>query len=121
MICIHGGPTFRQQSVFVCFCWSAFVSTKKHKQNKLTQIHQGRPMLQFCCFLIPFGPRFSINFPDHLNLLNYNMYNAKTSFKKFQAFHFRIKNQRTNHVFVTPPLGPHCSHSILICSKNARF
>ena len=39
----------------------------------------------------------------------------------FQASHFGIKCQSTNHVFLNPLLGPHFSHLILICSKNGQF
>ena len=57
-----------------------------------------------------FGITFSINFPDRLNLVICNMYNAKTSFLQFQAFHFSIKNRSKNHVFLKPLLGPPFSH-----------
>ena len=57
-----------------------------------------------------FGITFSINFPDRLNLVICNTYNAKTSFLPFQASHFSIKNRSTNHVFSKPFLGPPFSH-----------
>ena len=37
---------------------------------------------------------FSINFPDHLNLLNYNIYNAKTVVFQFPVSRFGIKNHQ---------------------------
>ena len=68
-----------------------------------------------------FGIPFSINFPDRLNLLICNMYNAKTSFVQFQASHFTIKNRSKNHVFSKPFLGPPFSHFFPMFSKNGRF
>jgi hypothetical protein len=49
------------------------------------------------------------------------MYNAKTSFLQFQASHFSIRNQSTNHVFSKPFLGPPFSHVFFDLFKNDRF
>ena len=44
-------------------------------------------------FQLTFGIICSINFPDRLNLVICNNYNAKTSFLRFQASYFSIKNR----------------------------
>ena len=68
------------------------------------------------------GITFSINFPDRLDLVICNTYNAKNCFFQFQASHlFSIINQSTHHVFSKPLLGPPFSSSFLICFKNGRF
>ena len=68
-----------------------------------------------------FGITFSINFPDRLNLVICNTYNAKTSFLPFQASHFSIKNRSTNHVFLKTLLGRPFSHFFKCFSKNFDF
>ena len=68
-----------------------------------------------------FGIHFSINFPDRLNLVICNMYNAKTSFLPFQASHLSIKNRSTNHVFSNPFLGSPFSHLFRLLFQNGRF
>ena len=65
-----------------------------------------------------FGIPFSINFPDRLNLVICNWYNAKTSCVTFRASYFSIKNRSTNHVFSKPFLGPPFSHFLLNCFKK---
>ena len=79
------------------------------------------PSFNFDDLLMPFGLLFSINFRDHLNLLSYNNYHAKTFFLQFQAFHFGIKNQSKNNVFSTPLSGDYFSHFMLICLRNYNF
>ena len=65
----------------------------------------------FDTVLISFGPPSSINDPDRLNLQICNVYNTKTYCLQVLASHFDIINQKTDHVFVTPPLlGPLCSN-----------
>jgi hypothetical protein len=44
-----------------------------------------------------FDITFSINFPDRLNLVICNKYNAKTFFLPFQASHFSIRHRSRNH------------------------
>jgi hypothetical protein len=68
-----------------------------------------------------FGIHFSINFPDRLNLVICNKYNAKTSFLPFQASHFCIKNRSKNHVFSKQFLKPPFSYFFQIVFKNGRF
>ena len=59
----------------------------------------GWPKLDIGAIWVAFWHHFPINFPDHLNLVICNGYNAKTSFLSFQAFHFSVNNRSTNHVF----------------------
>ena len=68
--------------------------------------------------MAPFGLPCSINFPDHLNLLNCKSYNAKTCFLLFQASHFGIKNQSTIHVFQTPFLDIIFSFNVDLCKRK---
>ena len=49
--------------------------------------------------------RSASTFRDQLNLLNCNTYNAKTFFLQFQASHFGIRYQSTNHALPNPPFG----------------
>ena len=69
-----------------------------------------------------FGITFSISFPGRLNLVICNNCNAKTFYLSFQASHFNIKNQSTNHVFSKPFLGPPFSNlfSEYFVFKNGR-
>ena len=60
-------------------------------------------------------------FPDHLNLVICNRYNAKTSLLPFQASHFSIKNRSKNLVFSKSFLGSPFSHCFSIFFKNSRF
>ena len=106
-------------------CWLAFCQHQKHQKSQLAKIHQnlkksnlGIPMLWCWCLLKLFRPPVSISFPEHLNLLNCNTYNAKT-------YHFRrpsLALKINEKCFVSNPLlGPHFSYFILIFSKNDRF
>ena len=51
--------------------------TKSKSQKNHTLDAKG---FNLYALLAPFGPPFSINFPDHLNLISCNRYNAKTFF-----------------------------------------
>ena len=108
MICIHGGPTFRQTYVSG---GPPFASTQKHQKCKLAKIHQNlkkkkTPWTPNASILMIWGRNLDLHlrssFPDHLDLLNCDKYNAQTSFLLFQASHFGIKIQSSNHVFQNP-------------------
>ena len=85
--------------------------------SKSQKISLDAKCFNFDAFLMPFGSPFSINFPDRLNLLICNQYNAKTSSLPFLASHFGIKNKSTNYICSSPLPGSHFS----ICSKTCRF
>ena len=64
-----------------------------------------------------FGITFSINFPDRLNLVICNTYNAKP------FYHFRplILASKIDHLFSKPFLEHIVSHYWMIFFKNGRF
>ena len=69
--------------------------------GNLNKCNLGRTRLRFlqCDFegvLMPLGPPFSIKLPEHLNLLNCNMYNAKNYFLPCHASHLGIENEPIN-------------------------
>ena len=62
-----------------------------------------------------------LEFPDRLNLVICNMYNAKTSFLSFRASHFSIRNRSRNHVFFITVSWPSFLFFFVICFKNCPF
>ena len=100
------------------FCRSRTV--QKTTFSKASQNHKNEPEVAKGFNLALFWMtwhRFPINFPDRLNLLICNTYNANTSFLQFQASHFGIPNKLTSHVFSNPLIGPHVSHVFQFVQK----
>ena len=64
-----------------------------------------------------FGITFSINFPDRLNPIICNNYNAKTSFL-ISGLSFKYKNRSKNHVCSKPFLGPPFSNFFKLFPKR---
>ena len=90
-------PPFRKKSdlfVFGARLLPAPKNIKKQSLQKPIEILKNHTLApHFDDLGALFGPPFPTNFPDHLNLLNRNTYNAKNSFLPSQASHLGIQNQ----------------------------